>query len=214
MTDIRATIKALEEERAGYERADRADRVADVDAALEYWRGQLDDAPDVPARETLSPSARKQLEAAGGDALAADEREQYETRIAELEARIAELADKLAAAPRSGELQDEKPQRPELTASTDEWRTFAKHPAAALDVPDDAGHDAIVAAYIAKNAPTEEADVDAWGAYAKEHDVDPDGKDVEQLRSELVEAGWARAAEPAPVPPKRTTQDKKPRQTR
>lgn len=93
----------------------------------------------------------------------------------------------------SGESTD--PERPALNGTTEEWLAFAKHPSIALDVPDDAGREAIVAAYIAKFAPAGNASGKEWADYAGKHGVavvDSDGRD--KIRAAVIDAGWAASA--------------------
>lgn len=84
--------------------------------------------------------------------------------------------------------------RPALNGTTEDWLAYAKQDSVALDVPDDAGREAIVAAYIEKFAPAGNASGADWGQYAADHgvQVDPeDGRD--KIRAAVVEAGWAKA---------------------
>lgn len=109
------------------------------------------------------------------------------------------------------------PERPGLSATTEEWRAYASHPTIALDVPEDAGRDAIVAAYIEKNTPALNASTEEWAVFAKDHGVDPEGKNRDELVSAIGETGWAKKSESpadANTGPKRTTQQNKPQQTR
>lgn len=88
----------------------------------------------------------------------------------------------------------DEPQRPALNGTTEEWAAFAKHPSIALDVAEDAGRDAIVAAYIEKFAPRGNASVADWAGYAGKHGVTVDEKDGrDKIRAAVVEAGWAKA---------------------
>lgn len=89
---------------------------------------------------------------------------------------------------------DGEPVRPALNGTTEDWAAFAKHPSIALDVADDAGRDAIVAAYIEKFAPSGNASNADWKTYAEKHGVTVDEKDGrEKIRAAVVEAGWAKA---------------------
>lgn len=88
----------------------------------------------------------------------------------------------------------DEPQRPALNGTTEDWAAFAKHPSIALDVAEDAGRDAIVAAYIEKFAPSGNASGADWKTYAENHGVTVDEKDGrEKIRAAVVEAGWAKA---------------------
>lgn len=93
-----------------------------------------------------------------------------------------------------GGSEDDAPQRPALNGSTEDWAAFAKHPAIALDVAEDAGRDSIIAAYIEKFAPAGNASGKEWADYADEHGVTVDEKDGrDKIRAAVVEAGWAKA---------------------
>jgi hypothetical protein len=90
--------------------------------------------------------------------------------------------------------EDQEPTRPGLNGSTEEWLAFARHPQVAVDVPDDAGRDAIVAAYIEKFAPAGNASGKDWADYADRHGVTADEKDGrDKIRAAVIEAGWANA---------------------
>lgn len=94
----------------------------------------------------------------------------------------------------AGGSESDAPQRPALNGSTEDWASFAKHPAIALDVADDAGRDAIVAAYIEKFAPAGNASGKEWADYAAAHGVSVDEKDGrDKIRAAVTEAGWAKA---------------------
>lgn len=93
-----------------------------------------------------------------------------------------------------GDAGDGNPERPALDASTEDWAAFAKHPAIALEVADDADRDAIIAAYIEKFAPAGNASGKEWADYAAAHGVAVDEKDGrDKIRAAVVAAGWATA---------------------
>lgn len=95
----------------------------------------------------------------------------------------------------TGGSEDQEPERPGLNGSTEEWLAFAKHPAVALDVADDAGRGAIVAAYIEKFAPAGNASGADWAAYAEKHGVQVEEKDGrDKIRAAVIDAGWAAKA--------------------
>lgn len=103
-------------------------------------------------------------------------------------------ADESSPSGDGGDAGDSDPARPELDASTEDWAAFAKHPAAGLDVADDAGRDAIIAAYIEKFAPAGNASGKEWADYAAAHGVTVDEKDGrDKIRAAVVDAGWATA---------------------
>lgn len=127
-----------------------------------------------PAEIISSEEAQRRAEQAAVDAAAAAqaEREEGETPDAS----------------------DGEPERPALNGTTEDWAAFAKHPSIALDVADDAGRDAIVAAYIEKFAPAGSASTKEWASYAGKHGVTVDEKDGrDKIRAAVVEAGWAKA---------------------
>lgn len=111
---------------------------------------------------------------------------------------------------------DELAVRPHLNGTTEDWQKFASHPDISLEVPDDAGRDQIVAAYIDKFAPGGNASKEAWVKYAEDHGIEPGDKSRDEVRAAAVDAGWAVADAPpaAKSIPKRDTADKTPRQTR
>lgn len=89
---------------------------------------------------------------------------------------------------------DDEPERPALNGTTEEWLAYAKHDSIALDVPDDAGRDDIVAAYIEKFAPAGNARGEDWAAYAEKHGVKvEDGAGRDKIRGAVINAGWAKA---------------------
>lgn len=99
-------------------------------------------------------------------------------------------AEQLAAAADG----DDEPERPALNGTTEEWAEFAKHERIALDVADDAGRDAIIAAYIEKFVPAGNASGKDWTDYARQHGVTVDEKDGrDNIRAAVIEAGWAKA---------------------
>lgn len=178
-------------------------------------RGQALDVADTPVvteAEVAVTDSPEKVEERSND-LAAQQAAEPQPATAEANVMTeAEVARETAQ-----ENPDQGPVRPGLNASSEDWRAFAAHPDISLEVPDDAGRDQVVAAYVDKFAPGGNASKEAWVKYAEDHGVEPGDKSRDEIRAATVEAGWAVADTPpaaAKSAPKRNTVDKTPRQTR
>lgn len=178
-------------------------------------RGQALDVADttvVTEAEVAVTDSPEKVEQRSND-LAAEQA--AETPPATAEASVVTEAE--VAEEHAQETADQGPTRPALNATSEEWLAFARHSDISLEVPDDAGREQIVAAYVDKFAPGGNASKEAWVKYAEDHGVEPGDKSRDKIRAAVVEAGWAVADAPpanAKAAPKRNAADKTPRQTR
>lgn len=184
-------IEALEEELATYEARGMSDRAGAVREQLKHYRKQE---PSDSVAEPLGPAEQKRLIA---DQLLAEQ-------------RAAEQDPAVAASARRAAADDAAEPRPGLNGTTEQWRKWAADND--LGTSEDAGRDAIVAAYIDKYAPSGSASREDWVQYAKDHGVDPGEKTRDEIRAAVADAGWAPVA--AAAAGQRNTDESKPRQTR
>ena len=83
-------------------------------------------------------------------------------------------------------------ERPGLNGSTEEWLRYVRQPSVDVDVPDDAGREAIIAAYLEKVTPSGNASREAWEDFAKEHGIEAADKKRDEIRDAVAAAGWAK----------------------